>query len=225
MKELVHYLTSHPWLGIAVLAAVVVGAAVNPVRDGVMLAWGTLPGAAATPTLSDTQVYVYDSGDTGTHELGEGDGQADIILGADGGPAPAATPKTNSGASADLLGVLGTFDLDVLGMYCQAGKPYTNVQLSFQDYEDWFEADAIRGVFGDADCVVSEFDAEAYTALVTCTGLAGTSIYPILPFIEEQPLYIPIGECGSPKTTTEDSGAPRLREREPEPDCQDRRCK
>lgn len=46
----------------------VVGTAYE-VYDGVVLAWGTLPGASQ-PGISDIPGYVYNLGDTGTHEVG-----------------------------------------------------------------------------------------------------------------------------------------------------------
>ena len=39
------------------------------ILDGVVLAWGTLPGADQ-PGISDIPGYVYNQGDTGTHEVG-----------------------------------------------------------------------------------------------------------------------------------------------------------
>lgn len=46
----------------------IVGTA-SEILDGVVLAWGTLPGADQ-PGISDLPGYVYNQGDTGTHEVG-----------------------------------------------------------------------------------------------------------------------------------------------------------
>ena len=55
------------YLGYAYLPAIV--GTPQDVLDGVVLAWGTLPGADQ-PGISDIPGYVYNLGDTGTHEVG-----------------------------------------------------------------------------------------------------------------------------------------------------------
>lgn len=203
MKELIAYLSRHKALALAlpgVLISILLAAWLipipagnsntNPVSDGLVLHWGTLPG---------------DSGAATGHSSGS-------VAIADPSPAD---PAADAGISQWEIS-----DFAFVTSFCQAGKPYANIRLNFEGDGELLEKEAIPAMFPDADCVVSDFDEGAFTALITCTAAQGTWMVPILPYMEQDPLYVPFDACDGGEGSDEESAAPSRRER----DCGDRKC-
>lgn len=222
MKELARYLLQHRPLAMVLLvvAAVIVTVGFFEVLEGPT---PTESPVQALPGAGSGQDYVYDSGDTGTHELDSGTPAPPLLQGNWVLDAPAATatalalsiPPQTTGPVADVL-------YSSAGNYCEGGKPYVNLQVSFGGNEKWLKGDVNHGwsTEGGMGCTFVSYDEQTYTALFNCSGAPDSD--GLFVFTGFAPVSVHFGTCGGDGQTTEGGSAPARRE--PEPKCDDRKC-
>lgn len=222
MKELARYLLEHRLLAMLV---VVVAAVMVTVGFFEVLARPTPTESPvqALPGAGSGQTYVYDSGDTGTHEFGGGTPAPPLLQGNWMLDAPAATatalalsiPPQNTGPVADVL-------YSSAADYCEGSTPYVNLRVGLGGNEKWLKGDVNHGwsTEGGMECTFVSYDEQTNTALFNCSGAADSD--GLFVFTGFAPVALHFGTCGGDGLTTEEGSVPARWE--PEPKCDDRKC-